>query len=69
MLIKASVILRAYNPNTLKMEAGGSEIQDHPWLHSQCEATLGYIRPYLKKGHGGALELSGKGKDHTCLGT
>lgn len=24
-------------------EAGGSEVQGHPWLHSKFEASLGYV--------------------------
>lgn len=32
ILIKASVVLHAYNPNTLEIEAGGLEIQNHPWV-------------------------------------
>lgn len=26
-----------------EVEAGGSEIQSHPWLHEKFEAGLGYI--------------------------
>lgn len=25
------------------------EAQDHPWLHNNFEASLGYMRPYLQK--------------------
>lgn len=28
---------------------GGSEAQDHPQLHRECRASLGYIRLYLKQ--------------------
>jgi hypothetical protein len=28
--------------------AGGSEVQGHPWLHSEFEASLGFLRPHLK---------------------
>lgn len=31
------------------MEAGDSEVQAHPWLHSEPGASLGYMRHYLKR--------------------
>lgn len=31
------------------MEAGGSEVQDHPQLHRTFEASLGYVNSYHKK--------------------
>lgn len=34
---------------TLGFSAGGTEIQDHPWLHIKSEASLGYTRSYFKK--------------------
>ena len=30
------------------MEAGGSKVQGHHWLHNDFEAILGYERLYLK---------------------
>lgn len=30
------------------MEAGKSDVQSHPQLHNELEASLGYIRSYLK---------------------
>ena len=36
------------HPSTWEMEAGGSGVQGHPWLHSEFEASLGYMRPCLK---------------------
>lgn len=36
-------------PGFGKAEAGGSEIQGHPWPQSECGAALGYTKPYLKK--------------------
>lgn len=30
--------------------AGGSGVQNHPWLHSKFKTSLGYVRLYLKKG-------------------
>lgn len=32
------------NPSTGKGEAGGSEIEGQPQLHSRFEASLGYMR-------------------------
>ena len=29
------------------MLAGGSGVQGYPWLHSELEASLGYMRSYL----------------------
>ena len=44
-------------PSTWEVEAGGSEVRGHPQLHSEFEASLGYIRASLKTGnkvrHGG----------------
>lgn len=37
------------HPNTQEAEAEGSEVQGQPWLHSEFEVTLGYMRPCLKK--------------------
>lgn len=34
---------------TQQVGAGGSEIQDHPLLHSKVKASLGYVSPYVKK--------------------
>jgi ribosome-binding protein aMBF1 (putative translation factor) len=31
----------ACNPNTLEPEAGGSEVQGHPWLYNELQASLG----------------------------
>jgi hypothetical protein len=44
-------------PSTWEVEAGGSEVRGYPQLHSEFEASLGYIRACLKTGnkvrHGG----------------
>lgn len=34
------------------VEAGGSDIQDHPYLLTELWANLGYIKPRLKKENG-----------------
>lgn len=31
--------------STQEVEAGESEVQSQPWLHSELEVRLGYIRP------------------------
>lgn len=37
-------------PGTLEVEECRSGVQDHPWLHSEFKANLGYLRPWhLKK--------------------
>lgn len=38
-----------HNPSTGEVEVGGSEVQSHPWLYCEFEASLGYVRPNLKK--------------------
>ena len=35
-------------PSTWKGKTGGSEVQGHPGLHSEFEASLSYLRPALK---------------------
>lgn len=32
--------MRAYNPSTWEMGAGGLGIQGHPWLHTELETSL-----------------------------
>lgn len=39
----------ACNPNTWEGEAGRSDIQSPPQLHSEFEVSLSYMRPRLKK--------------------
>lgn len=34
---------------TQEMEAGGSRVQGHPWLHRGFKASLGPMKPGLKK--------------------
>jgi hypothetical protein len=33
------------HPRTQEVEAGGSEVQGDPWLHSEFKTSLEYIRP------------------------
>lgn len=37
------------NPRTWKVQAGGSEVEDHPWLHMVFGMSLGYMSTCLKK--------------------
>lgn len=46
---KPSVPVPVYNPSVLEMEAGRPEIQGHPWLPSEFEMSLKYLRPCCKK--------------------
>ena len=38
----------AYNPSTWEVEAVGSVVHFHTWLHSKFEASLCYMRSCLK---------------------
>lgn len=46
---KPSVPVPVYNPSVWEMEARRPEIQGHPWLPSEFEMSLKYIRPCCKK--------------------
>lgn len=43
------MLVHICNQNTWEVEAGGSEVQGHPWLHSEFEASLGYVRLCFKQ--------------------
>lgn len=51
LLVVVVVVVHPCNTCTPEAEAGGSEVQSQPWLHSESEASLGYVRscPNLKK--------------------
>lgn len=38
--------MHASNTNTLEDGAGRSQIQSHPYLHKEYQASLGNTRPY-----------------------
>jgi hypothetical protein len=38
------MVPNAYNLNTWEVQVGGPGILGHPWLQSEFEASLGYIR-------------------------
>lgn len=46
VLHKTRNVVHACNPSIQKVEAGGSGVQDHPWL---TDASLNHRRPCLKK--------------------
>lgn len=48
-LCKPGVLTHAYDPSTQEMEARRLGVQDHPQLHSEFEATLGYMTPCLEE--------------------
>lgn len=43
-LRKLGMVARACDPSTREVEAGRSEVQGHPQLHSEFEANLDHIR-------------------------
>ena len=43
------------NPTTWQVEAGGSEVQGHPQLHSKFKASLGYMKPSFSLSFGVSL--------------
>lgn len=46
---KPGLVVHAYNPSAQEVKAGGSEVQDSPWLHSRFQASLDSTRPCLLK--------------------
>lgn len=44
-----SVMMHACNLSTLEVEAEKSEVQDHPQLHSEFKASLGYMKSCQNK--------------------
>lgn len=46
---KPAVVVYTCEPSTWKIEAGGSEVQDHPWLPREFKVSLGYVGPSLQK--------------------
>lgn len=59
------------NPSILRVEAGGSEIQSHLWLHHQLEASLGCVRSCLnnKRGSQGHGCWPASGSPRACVRT
>lgn len=58
--IECAVVVHTCNPRAHKVEAESSEVQHHPWLPSEFQASLGYMRAYLK---GKREEKSGRQTD------
>ena len=42
-------MVNASNPSTWVIDAAGSGVEGHPWLHSKLEVSLGCLRSYLKR--------------------
>ena len=42
------MVVPAGIPSTGDGKAGESDPKGHPWLHEVLDASLGYVRPYLK---------------------
>ena len=38
------VVAHVFNPRIWEVEAEGSGIQTHSWLHNKLETSLGYMR-------------------------
>lgn len=57
--------MEAWNPSI--WEARGLKDQSHPWLYSELEASLAYMRPHLIEGRkgekGGQKEGGWKGRE------
>lgn len=62
--------------STWQMEAGGSSVGGHPWLHSDPKANLGYMRPCLnskqnkkieRKNRKGNMKLLSYGDDQSFI--
>lgn len=45
----SSIVVHTCNPHTLKMEARELEIQGHPWVYSEVEVSLVYMKLPQKK--------------------
>lgn len=43
------MLTHSYNPRVQEVEEARSGVQDHPWLHSDSEACLGYVRKRATK--------------------
>lgn len=46
---KPGGVTQVCNSTTQNVETRGSRVQGHPLLHSELEASLGYMKPYLRK--------------------
>lgn len=41
MFDKLGMVVHICNSNNQAMDAGGSDVQGHPWLHSELQVNLG----------------------------
>lgn len=46
---KRGVVTSVCNPTTQELEAGGSEVQRHPWFHTKFKVSLDYIKTLCQK--------------------
>lgn len=44
----------AYDLSTWEVRVERSEVQGHPWQHTDIKANFGYMRPSLEKRGGGS---------------
>jgi hypothetical protein len=42
------MVEQASNLHAEAVEAGKADVQDHPWLHMECEASPGYTKACLQ---------------------
>lgn len=49
------MVTHTCNSSTQEVEAAGSGIQGHPWLHSEFESSLGYVKLCLKNKKGAVV--------------
>jgi hypothetical protein len=46
--LESSMVAHFCNPSSKEGSTERSELQGYPWLHSTSEASLDYLRHYLK---------------------
>ena len=72
MHIKQDLVVHTCNSNTWEVEAGGSEVQGHPWLHSEFKASPELLETQTRREEGkereggrerGRARRKGEGKE------
>lgn len=46
---KPGMVVHALNPRTQNVEVAGLEVPGHPWLCTEFETSMGYVKPCRKK--------------------